>query len=770
MTRLVQKSAWLRAAAVAAIAAGTVPAGTVAAATFDIGEFTTVNIDNLFTIGAAFRTQKPDERLISKSTVYQMRRRRALNDGDPSNDQPFIDRPALCVGRQGDTTSPNEPGPDTSGNNVFFGDTCTTSAANPDDPNHPNQRFVNAVGSFSPNADNQNQIFDKGDLVSAVAKLTTDYSFDIGSVSFFARTLWYFDEVYNDFELLHGDTTLQPRRTPFDGAAQKLHGNDFQLLDAYASFYVAFIGDRELSVKVGRQVLNWGESALLLLNSLNTVNPVSQPRLVTPGFDLKELLKPVGMVFLQTDLTMNASIEMFYQYEWEPLEANAPGHFNAPADILGPGGEYAMLSFGKAPEDPLGLYQPNQNPDDPIGLLDSEASRTVYRNFEEERKRRPDDGGQYGVALKFFLESFNNGTELAFYHANYHARVPSISGLAAQATCIPAPGADPLTNLLNLAAACGGSFDPVTQRLTTADEPVPVDSAQLIIEYPEDIKLYGLSFNTTLGDWALSGEYAFRENLPIQVHSTDLLFNLLQPAFPEADYDIGAAVIPGRRSAVPDFLGQYRGQAPGDVAPGSYVRGWEPMKIGQAGLTLLKTIGGDNPLGAAQIVLLLEMGYTHVLDFPDLCTELQFNGASTNTHISHGADGTAGCEPPDAVGADADDDAAQRLRQNPTAENRAKFGTAESYGYRFINLNRFDNVLFGANLETLFIARHDIEGVGPGLGQNFVEGRKQFDFGIRWDYLSRFIGEVRYTWFTGADGMNGSADKDQAFIYAGWQF
>ena len=765
MTRMCQKSAWVRAAGVAVTVAASSLSGQAVAASFDIGEFTTVNIDNLFTIGGAIRTQERDHRYIGKSTLYQLRRREALNDGDPSNDQPFLDMPQLCVGRVGDDgMGSGDAGPDTSGNNTYRGDTCTTSDI------AANQRFVDAPGSFGPNADNNEQNFDKGDLVAATAKLTTDWSFDIGPISFFARSLWYFDGVYNDFTEKRFDATLQPTRLDWDGPSMEVHGNDIRILDAYASGWLLFIGDRELSVKVGKQVLNWGESALLLLNSLNTINPVSQPRLVTPGFDLKELSIPVGMVYLQTDLTLNTSIEAFYQYEWTPLETAVPGHWNATNDLVSPGATYAMLSFAKAPEDPLGLYQPNQNPDDPIGLLDSEASRTVYRNFDEERRRRPDDGGQYGVALKFFLEGFNNGTELALYHANYHSRVPSLSGIAAQATCIPAPGSDPLTNLVSLAVACGGSVDPVTQSITTAEEPVPVDTAQIVIDYPENIRMYGMSFNTTIGDWALSGEYAYRENLPIQIHSTDLLFHLLQPAFPEEDYDVGVAVIPGRRQAVPDFLGQYRGQAPGDVEPGSFVPGYERMKIGQAGWTFLKTIGGDNPLGAAQIVLLIEMGHTHVLDFPDLCTQLQTNGASTNTHISHGADGTAGCEPPDTQGEDPDADAQQTLRQNPTTENQDKFGTKNSYGYRFINLNRFDNVLFGANLETLFIARHDLKGVGPGLGQNFVEGRKQFDFGVRWDYLSRFIGEVRYTWFTGARALNSARDNDQAFLYLGWQF
>ena len=772
MNRPSYLSASFRALGMAASFWAAAHVGNASAASFDIGDITTINVDNLFTVGAAVRTQDRDLRLISKSSVAAL-----------------LGLPPPCVGRVGDD---GVSGPDTSGNNEFFGDTCTTSADNPDDPNHPNQVYVRALGSFSPNADDENQNFDKGDLVGAVAKLTTDFSFDVGPVSFFARTLGYFDTVYADFEQTRFDTTLQPRNLAWGAEATEIHGVDLRLLDAYATTYLPFIGDRELSIKVGKQVLNWGESSLLLLNSLNSINPVSQPRLVAPGFDLKELSIPVGMVYLQTDLTYTASIEGFYQYEWVPLETNAPGHFGAPSDILGAGGDFAMLSFGKAPEDPLGLYQPNQNPDDPIGTLQSTASRTIYHNTAEERRRLPSDGGQYGAALKLFLEDFNNGTELAFYFANYHSRVPSVSATAADETCVGASGnSDPSTNLRNLLLDCeyatAATLPAVLTQIATTGalpipgrEPVPVDTSAIVVEYPEDVRMYGVSFNTTIGDYALSGEYAFRDNLPIQVHSTDLVFASLQPAFPEEDYDVGIAVIPGRRSAVPDFVEtDFRGNtardrldqaAANNADPNYYIRGWEPMKIGQLGLTVLKTIGGDNPLGAAQIILLLEMGYTHVVDFPDVCT-LQTNGGGTNTHISHGADGTAGCVPGDIqASADPDADDQQTLRQNPTTQDPSFFGTKDSYGYRFINLNRFDNVLFGANLETLFIARHDLEGNGPGLGQNFSENRKQFDFGVRWDYLSRFIGELRYTWFTGGGTANGARDKDQAFLYFGYQF
>ena len=62
MTRMCQKSAWVRAAGVAVTVAASSLSGQAVAASFDIGEFTTVNIDNLFTIGGAIRTQERDHR------------------------------------------------------------------------------------------------------------------------------------------------------------------------------------------------------------------------------------------------------------------------------------------------------------------------------------------------------------------------------------------------------------------------------------------------------------------------------------------------------------------------------------------------------------------------------------------------------------------------------------------------------------------------------------------------------------------------------------
>ncbi|MES2883513.1 MAG: DUF1302 family protein [Pseudomonadota bacterium] len=766
--------------------------GTVQAIEFDLAG-TPIKIESLATVGALVRMQERDGSLVGKSSLGQ---------------ELFGTGP--CVNRNGDD---RVSGPNPNGMNTFSGDTCSGTRTRPatNAPNPPNAAAVNSntvflqqPGALTPNGDDGNLNFDKYDIAYATAKLTSDVSFSIADFNFFTRTVGYFDGIYSSFEERHPDTTLRPLRTQYLPDAKDRSGARFQALDYFVSKKFE-LGERQFNIKVGNQVLNWGESAFLLANSLNSINPPDQARLRIPGFDVKELSRPVGMVLLEGDVVEGISAQAFYQYDWKHVIVDPVGSYFSVSDTLGEGGEIAMLSFAKAPEDPLQLYEPRLNSQDPIFVLNSRSSRTLLRDYELEKQYKPSEGGQYGASAKFFLENFNNGTEVAVYFANYHARIPSVSAIATQATCIPA-GTNNLANpaqLVAFAAACEAGDPAALVALATSPgaqlplgaEALPLDTGKVFVEYPENIKMYGFSFNTTIGDFAFSGEYAYRPNLPIQIHTTDLVFNLLQPGFPDQDIAIAPGLtLPGRRTAVPDFVGQFRnpGCNPNCVQPGQYIQGYEKLEIGQGEFILLKTIGGDNPLGASQITLLLEAGITHLPNLPKL-SELQSNGSGTDTHISAGISGTRGINPVDIRANPADPSshkcdaiapgtnqtqaqataACYTLLQNPIPQaitDIKGYGTPESYGYRFVTLTRYDSALFGANVELLNAFFHDVHGVGPGLGQNFVEGRKQILSGIRVDYLSRFIGELRYTWFTGGKNRDQLRDRDNLFLFLGYQF
>ena len=754
-----------------------------------------VNLRGFLTLGAAVRVEDRDTDLIAKGNL----------------------NPGLCTRTDWTTTNnayqgePQYPG--AQGDDI--GETCN-GTQNPD----LNRAYVESPGSFNINGDNGNMNFDRGDIVNAAAKLNTTLIADFADFYLTARTQWLFDSVYSSHTQERFDSTLQPLRQDLPPGAEDQFGSDFIVQDLFLS-RVFNIFDRYAEVRVGRHRLNWGESTALVLNSINTVNPPDQRLTRIPGFDLSEPFQGVGMVSLQTELTLNTSMEAYYQYEWRPAIIDAPGTFYSTSDTFGgedSDGYYAMLSFGKAPEDPRNIYSSEDNPEDPFSL-GSASGRTLNRLPDREA---PDEG-QFGVSLRYYAENLNGGTEFGLYYSKYHSRIPSASFIAAQPSC-----AGDSVNIVELAVACGVlQGDIGTLRLS--GEPLPVDTAGVFAEYPEDIQTYGISFNTTIGGIAWSGEYSFRPNLPVQIHTVDLTFAALQPAFPDnninlTDLDVLSGtvpvagdlagplldalqgglltpileaagqeniVLPGRRIAVPDYVRTlYRDQPYDSSQPGGYyIRGYERLKVGQLATTLIKTIGAANPLQATQIVVIGEAGLTHAVDMPKL-SELQFQGPEANTHASAGADGSVNGEISDSAartdatdtGGNGDEECQRRVfnsdtygnyeaepcRQNPTTQDADNFGDPVSYGVRIIGLFKYDNLFWGLNVSPLLGLFYDIEGNAPGLGQNFSEGNLTGLFGVGFDYQQTFSANVRYTLNEGEN--NARRDRDTLQLNVRYDF
>src|SRR3546814_18962584 len=75
-----------------------------------------------------------------------------------------------------------------------------------------------------------------------------------------------------------------------------------------------------------------------------------------------DTLFPYTTLFRSVEPFGNATIEAFYQYEWEPLEAPAPGSYFSFLDVGSRNAvDHASVSFGGAAEDPesLGLLLDN---------------------------------------------------------------------------------------------------------------------------------------------------------------------------------------------------------------------------------------------------------------------------------------------------------------------------------------------------------------------------------------------------------------------------
>ncbi|MFA7321092.1 MAG: DUF1302 domain-containing protein, partial [Dokdonella sp.] len=479
-------------------------------------------------------------------------------------------------------------------------------------------------------------------------------------------------------------------------AAKTRVGTQSRILDAFV-FHNFTIADRQATVRFGRQVVSWGESTFIQ-GGINSINPVDVSKLRVAGSELKQAFLPVNMLWGSYNFTDNFSGEAFYLLDFQTTDPDPVGTYFSTNDFAVIGGRYVMLNFGTVPQPVINpdLYpevcqQGNYAASD-TGLPAALVAGGCSAAFPRSKTRLASDSGQYGFALRYLAENLNN-TEFGFFAMNYHSRVPLISGISVT-------GQAPNT----------GSY---------------------FTEYPEDIHLFGLSFNTQLeaSGIALQGELSYRPNQPYQVDDVELLFAGLSPL---------NVLIPQPYLRFYSQLGQY--------GPGQEIRGYERHKTSQLQFTATKVFGPGNWFAADQIALVGEVGFNNV-DLPD---NLRFNGDGTDT--GGGADVTSGGG------------------RNPITQVGG-FPTRFSWGYRIAARATYENV-WGTpfSLAPRIAFNHDVNGTTPGPGGSFVEDRKSVTVGAEANYLSKWVFDLSYTNFFGGGSFNLIHDRDFVQVAARYSF
>ncbi len=696
---------------------------------------------------------------------------------------------------------------------------------------YANDVAVAAPGQFSNNNDDGNMNYDQGDLTQAVGKLAMDLTLNYKGYDLFIRGYGFYDvenhnrRDYNpNIQTANSTGNGQSRRgigeaakIERNGVTEDQIGVGAMLLDAYLAKTFALTDERDLTIKIGRQNINWGESTLLVVGSLNSFSTPNVNALYRPAFlELSEVLQPTPAIWASTTVVPNLTFEAFYQYDWEPAQIPPAGSYLSTTDIGSDNQrDYIHLDFGKTAEDPdrLGL------PDQLMLSAITDTSGTVTLRPENRARK----SGQFGFSLKYYAEWLNSGTEIALYAGRYHSRLPYLSFYAGDYGCLSGPdaiapaavGAGKTTSdtLRVLTEACpgldsqlfiesalpGGVVPVRDQNVAEGSSAFVLDTVQAQLEYPEDIDLYGISFNTAFGDISLQGEIAYRPNQPLQVDDTDLAFAALQNIFPRGNgtgaqgdsYDFGLvgdlgtiipglgsipgvgalldtgtlAQLPGARYGIPDFVSAYRGLNPLGYAEGQYIRGWEKFRTANYNLGVTGVIGPDNFVAADQIIMIGEFGASQIFNLPST-SRLQIEGPGTFTHASAGADGTG------ADGSTQSNSAvigASGIRFNPT-QQKGGFVTDFSWGYRIISILRYENVLPGIGVEPTIIWSHDVNGVSPGPGENFVEGRKTVIFSTVVRFSQAWNAAFGYTTFFGGGSRNLLRDRDFAQVGLRYQF
>jgi hypothetical protein len=143
------------------------------------------------------------------------------------------------------------------------------------------------------------------------------------------------------------------------------------------------VGDQRARVRVGNQVISWGES-LFLPGGINSTNAVDIMRLSQPGTQLKEVFLPAPMVSVASGLGKGVNFEAYVQTDWNKSYFPPTGSYWSVVNGLGKGA-------------------------DAYGLVDRDAR----------------DWGQWGAAVKYQPE----GTQLNLgaYFLKYHDKTPQFS-------------------------------------------------------------------------------------------------------------------------------------------------------------------------------------------------------------------------------------------------------------------------------------------------------------------------------------------------------
>ncbi|MFZ6046772.1 DUF1302 domain-containing protein [Pseudomonas sp. CR3202] len=333
--------------------------------------------------------------------------------------------------------------------------------------------FANADINYS-NADDGNLNYHKHDVFSHVIKGTHELSLKFGDGwSALGRVAWA-----KDFKM---DDT---RRTELDDQAERDATERFDLLDLWVAKGFD-IGDMPAKVKVGNQVISWGEE-IFVTGGINQINALSLPKYHTPGTQLKEVFIPAPMASFNLGLTDTLSLEAYYQFKWNAYGLDPVGTYFSTADIVGEGRRPIFYPSGYV-DGLLGAgtcaaVTPTGHCGDPLvsGLDDATlVASGLAIPYGGERAAK--NSGQYGVALRWTAESIE--TEFGFYYQRYHDKLPFVGYTA-------------LTNPDNLV----------------------VDN--FFINYGEDKDLFGLSMNTMVGPVAVAGELSYRPDDSVGIDPT----------------------------------------------------------------------------------------------------------------------------------------------------------------------------------------------------------------------------------------------------------
>lgn len=304
---------------------------------------------------------------------------------------------------------------------------------------------------------------DNGDLNYKKHQLFTEYlkgshelllSMPSEGLKFMARASWM-----EDFA-----ATATNRSQLASDAAQQI-GNNQKLLDFWISKSFS-LGDQSGRVRLGNQVISWGES-IYAPGGINSINALDLQKLSVPGTLLKDAVIPAPMISVATGLAKGVNIEAFYQFRWNSNIFPPVGTYFSTSDNLGKGRESLYLNtsnfnFGGIDATEVAGSRSQTAIAAANAAMVSGANPNTF-GVPIGPDKTPKNSGQFGAALHYHPE--NVTADFGLYFLNYHDKSPQLDALA------------------------NGTIQQV---------------------YLENRQLYGISANAPVGNWAVGWELSYR--------------------------------------------------------------------------------------------------------------------------------------------------------------------------------------------------------------------------------------------------------------------
>lgn len=554
------------------------------------------------------------------------------------------------------------------------------------------------------NADNGNLNFNQWDFTDAIVRATVDVEAKWKNYGVFLRPTAFYNQVY-------ANNKLQFRNLSHDAANQLNYKVD--LLDAFA--YANYdIGGHYTTIRVGKQVLNWGES-LFIQGGVNQFQALDVTAIRTPGSELKDALSPMPMIYASFAATDALTLEAFWQFSYEKTYLDPSGSFYSTDDIVGEGSLPALLNAL--------IDNPDLAPADGdwAGLL---GGSPVPIALARTGDRGHSDYNQFGLAAHYYADQVGTGTDFGLYFVRYSSRLPFLGftngGQTMAQSCA--------------ALASGGALDCTSATGVGAAFAYGANQATYFYDFPT-VNTLGASFSTTVGGTALSGEVTYSPKMPFGV----------------SDFELNASQIDGL--------------------------GATPLLSGGLATTFSSYLAGVGPNQSTLSHIDLDAFQGQVGTINSFATSdfiprnLKADGATFVFNAGFVYVPDAGKWPLNRVGQEA------AIKNQVAAANvfhvatDPQYATSFSAGYQALLKVDYNNA-FGTpiTLTPSIAFRHDVLGYSPGpITANYLKGLKQVSLGVTGAY-QQIKASLSWTSSFGAGFNNPVYDRDFASASISYAF